>query len=134
MALLAFAFAGCVLIDAGGRRVRRTAEELQAEADKLESMVAGVRKQLQLSGLCEYVDVRARDHVNMKYAGRRSRQRTELLQPIVVADAVILHSRACTQVLSAAISWPRPLHLCRRRFGEHPNKSIVLAKCLCTEE
>ena len=51
-----------------GRRARRTADELQAEAEKLEGMVSGVRRQLQLSGLCEYVDVRARDHVNMKYA------------------------------------------------------------------
>lgn len=49
------------------RRARRTLEELKAEAEKLEQMVSGVRKQLQLSGLCEYVDVRARDHVNMKY-------------------------------------------------------------------
>ena len=51
-----------------GRRARRTADELQAEAEKIEGMVSGVRRQLQLSGLCEYVDVRARDHVNMKYA------------------------------------------------------------------
>lgn len=55
-------------IVADGRRARRTAAELQAEAEKLEAMVSGVQRQLQLSGLCEYVDVRARDHVNMKYA------------------------------------------------------------------
>ena len=52
----------------GGRRARKTPDEQQAEAEQLEGMVSGVRKQLQLSGLCEYVDVRARDHVNMKYA------------------------------------------------------------------
>lgn len=74
-------------------------------------MVAGVRKQLQLSGLCEYVDVRARDHVNMKYAGHLPRQRTEMAQPIAGADAGILRPCAFAQVLSAAVSWPRPFHL-----------------------
>ena len=40
---------------------------LASMADTTSTVCSGIRQVLRLSGLCDYIDVRARDHVNMKY-------------------------------------------------------------------
>jgi hypothetical protein len=102
------------------RRAQRTADELQADAEKLEGMVSGVRRQLQLSGLCEYVDVRARDHVNMKYANLLSSRPSDRCIGVLrsSADAFpLLVMGACTgTTFHVFLGWSTSFSLMSSRY------------------